>query len=142
MQAFNSRRGKVVRQYVSPIFMLFILAASLLWYIAKLSYTYTTDIELKVKLEDNTYITKCVVEGVGTNLLGYGIRRQVMTIPISELSYNVVNEGDSLSYLRLDSGAFVNAISVRCSDIKVVSVDVPKRVDVTPRVAKVLELKN
>ncbi|MFI3327923.1 MAG: hypothetical protein SNH79_05925 [Rikenellaceae bacterium] len=135
---FSGRYGVMAKQYLSPIFLLFIVASFVLWYIAKLSYSYTTDIEVKVKLEDNTFVTKCVVEGVGTNLLGYNIRRQVMTIPLSELGYSVVNESDSVSYLRLDSSTFVNAVSVRCSDIKVVSVDVPKRVDVTPRLQRLI----
>ncbi len=136
----QGRYGTIVKQYFSPLFLSFVLAAFVLWYIAKLGYSYTTDVEFRVKIEDATFDTKCVVEGVGTHLVGYGLMSQTMTIPLAELNYQVVNVNDSVRYLRLDDNTFVNAISVRCSDIKVVSVDVPKRVDVTPRISRIIDL--
>ncbi len=132
----RGRVGLSIRQYLSPIFLTMLLASLLLWYIAKLTYTYTTEIEVRVKLEDSTFLTRCVVEGVGTHLVGYNIGRQVMNIPLTELSYSVEIDSDSVRYLRLSENTFVNAISVRCSDIKVVSVDVPSRVDMTPKIER------
>ena len=40
---------RALTRYVSPVFMMLFVASFVLWYIAKLNYTYTTDMNVKVK---------------------------------------------------------------------------------------------
>ena len=62
-----------VRRTVSPVFVVLLVASFILWYIAKLSYTYTTDQVMRLNVEGNEFQITCVVEGVGTNLFGYRV---------------------------------------------------------------------
>lgn len=112
-----------LRHYISPAFLILLFASLVLWYIAKLSYTYTTDLDIDVKVADSKFEVECVVEGVGTNLFGYRLYKGgKVTIPLSELSYtrsDVVGNGDEII---ISPQSLQNAISVRYSDIKVISI--------------------
>ena len=62
---------KWMHRYVSPVFLALLVASFILWYIAKLSYTYTTEQVVRVSVDGEPFEVTCVVEGVGTNLFGY-----------------------------------------------------------------------
>ena len=123
-----------LRKYISPVFLVLLGVSFTLWYISKLNYTYTTDFNIKVKVDDERIIVPCVVEGKGTTLFGYGFyapRRA--NIPLSELSYEVVEQPvidangvvDTLSTIRkahISPISMQDAISVRFSDLKILSV--------------------
>ena len=125
---------RLLRRYVSPVFIAMFVLAFILWYISKLNYTYTTDFDIKVKVDNERIIVPCVVEGKGTTLFGYGFyapRRA--NIPLSELSYEVVEQPvidangvvDTLSAIRkahISPISMQDAISVRFSDLKILSV--------------------
>ena len=77
----------------------------------------------------------CVVEGKGTNLFGYGFyTSRRVSIPLSELNYDIVEvpvmtaDGevvDSLAQeykVRISPISMQDAISVRFSDLKIVSI--------------------
>ena len=121
-----------VQRYVSPAFIALFCASFILWYILKLQYTYTTDYSVLVNVDGERMRIPCVVEGKGVNLLGYrAYARKELKIPLSDLKYEVVDDrGDSGellgSWYQLDPHSVQNAISVRFSDIKVISVgDIP-----------------
>ncbi len=137
-------RGKVmggVRRFVSPLFLVTLLASFTLWYVTKLHYTYTTEFEVEVQIEDQNFRTMCVVEGVGTNLLGYHIYKgSSMRIPLDELSYRTISR-DKKKYLSIDKSSLSNAISVRYSDIKLISVGNHHEVQLSERIEKVLNDK-
>ena len=87
-----------LRRYISPVFLALLVASFILWYI-------------------------CVVEGVGTNLFGYRVyMSKRLRIPLSELKFRSVKAEDGEKFLKIDSLSLHNAISVRLSDIKVISV--------------------
>lgn len=123
-----------LRNYISPVFLILLGVSFTLWYISKLNYTYTTDMNIKVKVDDERVIVPCVVEGKGTNLLGYGFyTSRRMNIPLSELNYDIVEvpvideagRVDTLSYdykVRISPLSMQDAISVRFSDLKIVSI--------------------
>ncbi|MBQ3026571.1 MAG: hypothetical protein IJD27_03455 [Alistipes sp.] len=124
-----------LRNYISPVFLALLAVSFTLWYISKLNYTYTTDFNIKVKVEGERIIVPCVVEGKGTNLFGYGFyTSRRVSIPLSELNYDIVEvpvtpaEGavvDSLAKeykVRISPISMQDAISVRFSDLKIVSV--------------------
>lgn len=123
-----------LRKYVSPVFLALLAVAFTLWYILKLDYTYTTDFKVEVNIDGERIMVPCVVEGKGSNLFGYGFySSRRVTIPLSDLKPQVVNvpvpgqqENDSLivmeSKLRISPEAMQGALSVRFSDLKIVSV--------------------
>ena len=45
------RTHGVVRRYVSPAFVVMLAVSFTLWYISKLTYTYTTDFNIKVEID-------------------------------------------------------------------------------------------
>ena len=74
---------KWVHRYVSPVFLALLVASFILWYIAKLSYTYTTDQTVRVDVDGVPFEVTCVVEGVGTNLFGYRVyMNKTLHIPL------------------------------------------------------------
>ena len=124
-----------LRNYISPVFLALLAVSFTLWYISKLNYTYTTDFNIKVKVDGERIIVPCVVEGKGTNLFGYGFyTSRRVSIPLSELNYDIVEEPvitedggvvDSLTKeykVRISPISMQDAISVRFSDLKIVSV--------------------
>ncbi len=106
-----------------------LVASFTLWYIAKLNYNYTTELDVKVKIGNQKFEVPCVVEGKGTNLFGYVISTSRLNIPLEELEYTVICEvtqlGDDTNNhekLHLQSESLKNAISIRLSDINIRSV--------------------
>lgn len=114
---------KWLHRYVSPVFLAMLVASFILWYIAKLSYTYTTEHTVSVNVDGQKFEVECVVEGVGTNLFGYrAYMSKSLRIPLSELKYKKSREQGHEGYLVIDPQSLQNAISVRYSDIKVLSI--------------------
>ena len=123
-----------LRKYISPVFLVLLGVSFTLWYISKLNYTYTTDFNIKVKVDGERIIVPCVVEGKGTTLFGYGFyASRRANIPLSELNYEVVevpviDENGAVDTLakdykvRISSISMQDAISVRFSDLKILSV--------------------
>ncbi len=122
-----------IQRYVSPVFIALFCASFILWYILKLGNVYTTDYAVLVNIDGQTLRVPCVVEGVGTNLFGYRVyMHKELKIPMSDLKYKVEQAYDEESGEPLgkvyvfDHQSMQSAISVRFSDIKVVSVgDIP-----------------
>ncbi len=114
---------KWLHRYVSPVFLAFLVASFILWYIAKLSYTYTTEQIVRLNVDGQRFDLPCVVEGLGTNLFGYRVYMgKTLRIPLSELEYKRSYEPGHENKLILDRQSLQHAISVRFSDIKIVSI--------------------
>ena len=122
-----------VKSYVSPTFIMLLCASFIMWYILKLQYTYTTDYAVLVNIEGEQLRVPCVIEGKGTNLLGYRVNKhKEIRIPLSDLKYTFTSDpeesgdGALTNMYIIDPQSMQSAISVRFSDIKVISVgDVP-----------------
>ena len=54
---------KQLRSYVSPTYVAMLFAAFVLWYIAKLGDTYTTDHEVVVVVDGERLNVDCVIRG-------------------------------------------------------------------------------
>lgn len=117
-----------VRGYVPPIFLAMLVASFILWYIAKLSYTYTTEQDIPINIDGQKFDVTCVIEGLGTNLFGYKMYVNTrIRIPLDELKY-VVSKEDGM--LIIDPQSLQSAISVHYSDIKIVTLGtVPEILD-------------
>lgn len=118
-----------LRRYVSPVFIALFVAAFILWYIIKLDYNYTTDYNVKLNIGGEKIEVPSVIEGKGTNLFSYKIQiGNRIRIPLDELVTTVVPaaEKGGEEMLSIDPKSLKDAISVRVSDIKIVSLgDVP-----------------
>ncbi len=112
---------KRFKGYVPPVFLAMLVASFILWYIAKLSYTYTTEQVIPVTVDGRKFKVTCVVEGIGTNLFGYKVyMNNSIRIPLSNLKYApVVGSEDSIA---IDPSSLRSAISVHYSDIKIISI--------------------
>ena len=107
-----------MHRYVSPVFLALLVASFILWYIAKLSYTYTTEQTVRVSVDGQPFEVTCVVEGVGTNLFGYRVYMNK-----TKRSYEEGHEGK----LIIDPQSLQNALAPRFSDIKIISIgDIPE----------------
>lgn len=108
---------------MSPVFLALLVASFILWYIAKLSYTYTTEYTVRVNVDGEKFDVVCVVEGIGTNLFGYRVyMNKSLNIPLSELKYKRSREEGHEGMIIISPEALQKALSVRFSDIKVVSI--------------------
>ncbi len=121
---------KRMRRYVSPVFLALLVASFILWYIAKLNYTYSTRQDVRVEVDGVPFVVTCVVEGVGTNLFGYRMyMNKTLRIPLSDLKYRVSREEGHEGKLLIDPKSLQSAIAVQLSDIKVISVDGVPEID-------------
>ena len=110
-----------MRKYISPVFVAMLVASFVLWYIAKLNYTYTTDKTVQVNVDGEEFEVVCVIEGLGTNLFSRMVyMRNSLRIPLSELDY--APSPDEEGYIVIDPQSLQNAISVHYIDVKVVAV--------------------
>ncbi|MEG1611213.1 MAG: hypothetical protein RRZ83_03695 [Alistipes sp.] len=121
---------KWLRQYISPIFLALLLASFVLWYIAKLNYAYTTEQLMHVNVDGEEFDVTCVVEGVGTNLFGYKVyMNKTLRIPLTELRYKRSHEEEHEGQLIIDPQSLQDALSMRFSDIKIVSIGSVPEID-------------
>lgn len=119
-----------LRRYVSPVFLALLVASFILWYLAKLSYTYTTEQTIRLSIDGQPVEISCVVEGLGTNLFGYRVyMNKTLRIPLAELQTTPSEEEGHDGKLVIDPQSLQHAISVRFSDIKVISVNSIPEID-------------
>ena len=110
------------KKSISPAFIAMFVASFVLWYITKLNYNYTTDYNVRLNIGGEKVEVPCVIEGKGTNLFNYKFQlSKRLRIPLEELSYQTVSDDFGEVFLQIDPKSLQNAISVRVSDIKIVS---------------------
>ena len=121
---------KWMHRYVSPVFLALLMASFILWYIAKLSYIYTTEQKVRVDVDGQVFDVTCTVEGVGTNLFGYQVyMNKTLRIPLAELKTKRSREEGHEGRIIIDPQSLQNAISVKFSDIKITSIDAVPEID-------------
>ena len=117
-----------MRRYVSPEFMELLVASDILWYIAKFSYTYTTEQHVRLSIDGQRIEVTCVVEGVGTNLFGYRVyMNKTLRIPLDEIKVQRSREEGHENKYVIEPQLLQKALSTRFSDIKIISIgDIPE----------------
>ena len=125
-----------MRRYVSPVFLALLVASFILWYIAKLSYTYTTEQHVRLSIDGQRIEVSCVVEGVGTNLFGYRVyMNKTLRIPLDEIKVERSREEGHENKYVIEPQSLQKALSTRFSDIKIISVgDIPE-IDIPQKAA-------
>lgn len=121
---------KWLRAYVSPVFLVLLVASFILWYIAKLNYTYTTRQVVRVDVDGEVFPVTCVVEGTGTNLFGYRVyMNKTLRIPLSDLKYKRSREEGHEDMIVINPQSMQDLIALRISDIKIISIDAIPEID-------------
>ena len=117
-----------LRRYVSPVFLALLVASFILWYLAKLSYTYTTEQTIRLSIDGQPVEISCVVEGLGTNLFGYRVyMNKTLRIPLDEIKVERSREEGHENKYVIEPQSLQKALSTRFSDIKIISVgDIPE----------------
>lgn len=115
-----------LKKRVSPVFLLLLLLSTILWYLTKLSYTYTTQVPVPVDIEGNKFTVTCVAEGRGYSIFSRRFtRRHVVGLKFGDVQTtpSVTDQG---SYV-INAFSLQNAISVRIGDLRIISVgDLPE----------------
>ena len=119
-----------LRKYISPVFLVLLAVSFTLWYISKLGYNYTTELKVKVSVDGYNITVPCVVEGKGSTLFRYGVyAASSAEISLSELKFEVLEQhvatdNDTIveRKMRISPMSMQDALSVRFSDLKIVSV--------------------
>ena len=122
-----------LKSWISPVFISFMCVSFLFWYILKLQYTYTTDFNVNLNIDGERLKVPCVVEGKGSYLVGYGLYSKEHKIALDDLKYTIEQERSAEDdqiigeWYVLDPQSVQSVISVRYSDIKIVSLgDIPR----------------
>lgn len=111
-----------IHRHISLVFLGLLVVSFVLWYIVKLSHAYTALLPFTVNIDGSKARVECLVEGQGTNLLGYRVySNRGVKVPLSELRFRRVR--DRQGWLRIDSVSLVSALSTRLSDVRVLEVD-------------------
>ena len=116
---------KELRGYISPTYITMLIAAFVLWYIAKLGDTYTTEHEVSIVVDGERIDVDCVIRGKGTNLIGYTLFSQSdeFEIPSTELSFDMdsVDEaGKRIHHIATIS--MQQALAARMTGVEIISV--------------------
>ena len=119
-----SRIGEVLRQLVlsvkSPLFLTMLVLAFLMWYAQKLSYIYTTEVWVPVRIEGERYRVKCMIEARGTEIWAqrFAIGGRI-NIPLTELS---PQQEANNQYYTITPSSISNAIMQRSGSMRVIDV--------------------
>jgi len=65
----GERARRMVRQMLSPTFLVILLTAAVMWYTSKLSTTYDTEMGLDIRIDGQKYRVTAIVSGRGTAIL-------------------------------------------------------------------------
>ncbi len=113
------------RRLSNPVFLFLLVMSTCLWYAAKLSYTYTTEINIPVRIDSTRYSVKCNVEGIGYQILLHNIAPRQNTVVLSSENVDVVPSAVNPGGYDVSSFYLQNAISRKISTLRIISVDSP-----------------
>lgn len=118
---------KFLGQLISPVFVTMLVAALILWYVSKLSYTYTTEMPININIDGQRIKVTCLVEGRGTALWGERMSlRSKINIKSSELR---TRPSGNPPYVIIDSASLGKIMSLKANsgDFRIISVtDIPE----------------
>ena len=116
-----------LRRCISPMYIMMLFAAFVLWYSTKLGDTYTTEHDITIVVAGEEHTVECTIRGKGTDLISYTLlsRESRFEIPVAELTFDDAVVDDLSSVRRhISSLSLQQAIAKRLSenDVEVVSV--------------------
>lgn len=118
-----------VRRLSNPVFFMLLALSLCLWYITKLSYVYTTDIQIPVRIDSMLYSVRCNVEGVGYQILKHKIAPRRNGVDISSDNVAVTPSARQAGVYDIAPFTLQNIISSHISDLKILSVESPVEIE-------------
>lgn len=116
-----------LRSCISPVYVMMLIAAFVLWFTTKLGEKYTTYHEVTVVIDGKEYNVDCKMHGRGTDLIYYTLssKRSRFTIPSSELSLVEVVDGLGNVTVQVTLESLTGALAHVMDDLDEVKVDMP-----------------
>lgn len=122
-----------IRRFGNPIFFMLLALSFLLWYITKLSYTYTSEINVPLRIDTTYYTVRCHVEGVGYQLQLNKWAPRKNSIVLSSDNIAVTPSPRIAGGYEISEQSLQNIIAAKVSDLKILSVGEPIRVERSKR---------
>jgi hypothetical protein len=116
----------MLRQALSPTFLVILLGSALLWYVSKLSHEYTTDMPLSIRIDGEKYRLEAVVKGRGSNIVAQRLSlKNRLAFTIDELSSRRSTETPGA--LIITEASLQKAINGKIKDLEITQVtDAPE----------------
>lgn len=120
------------KQLFNTSFLVFLILSAAMWYLNKLSHTYTSNIVIPVNIvndfnskqmliEKTNFIT-CQVESEGHRLLNRKVFSKLRKIDIPSNELNFINVEDTPYTMKIDIESLANALRKRLTPIKLLAV--------------------
>lgn len=125
----KQKLSNLIRVVISPAFIILLIISASLWFLSRLSHTYTSTIELNVTLrndynstvwvDDTPLVVKAMVQGDGRDLLlaklgsGYTI-----SVPLSSLT--MTQDSDAAPYMfRINEASMLRALTAEQNEFTI-----------------------
>lgn len=117
----RDRVKKVIKQALSPAFLVILLGSFLLWYTTKLNYEYTTEMPLNVWIDGQKYKVTATVSGRGTSLMAQKLSlKSRVNLKLDELSTRrAEDDPDALTFT---AKSLQKAINNKITDLQIVEI--------------------
>jgi hypothetical protein len=110
MVKVTERIRGILRQALSPTFLIVLLGAAMLWYISKLGEEYTTEIEMGIRIDGQKYRLGVIVNGRGSAILAQQLSlKSRVDLTLDELSPRPSRE--TLGALTITPASLAKAIN-------------------------------
>ena len=126
MHKFTLYLKVTARRLSNPVFFMLLGLSLILWYVTKLSHSYTANINIPVRIDSVYYSVRCQVEGSGYQILLHKIAPRKNGVFIS--SDNIASGLYDISPFWLQ-----NTISSQITDLKIKSVAAPVEIEFPKR---------
>jgi hypothetical protein len=121
LNIIGDRTRNVLRQALSPTFLLILLGSALLWYTSKLSYEYTTDMPLGIRIDGQRYRLTATVKGRGSNIIAQRLSmKSRLVFTLDELASR--RSTDTPGALIITPTSLQNAINGKINDLQIMQV--------------------
>lgn len=113
----------VLRRLSNPVFLVLLLLSFVLWYVVKLSYTYTTYINIPVYVDDVRYNVRTNVEGNGYQILLQNIAPRRNSVELSSEDLDLTPSALYPDMYEVPPLVLQNQISSKITELKIISVE-------------------
>lgn len=106
---------------LSPAFLVLLALSALMWYLSKLDYTYTAEVPVAIRYEDDTYRVMCMAEGTGRHIVGYRwFAHRALPLDISKVELLPVEGKDG--FYSIEPTSLQNYISMHNAELRIISI--------------------
>ncbi len=133
MHKFTLYLKVTARRLSNPVFFMLLGLSLILWYVTKLSHSYTADINIPVRIDSVYYSVRCQVEGSGYQILLHKIAPRKNGVFISSDNIAVTPSTTASGLYDISPFWLQNTISSQITDLKIKSVAAPVEIEFPKR---------